>query len=152
MRSEHSRRGIPAVTGIDHVAYNVPDMEQALAFFINVLGCELLAREYPHEMAGRPGVQVATAVLRYDDAVDFELLEFHTADQTTTIPRMTDTGGYHLALSCTDIPAAVAWLRVALSSDIVEAEPLKNGRRRAFFTTPWGLNVQIIEPAVDSIF
>jgi len=140
------------VTGIDHVAYNVPDIDQAIAFFIDVFGCELLAREHPHEMAGRPGVGVATAVLRYDERVNFELLEFHTPGQNTDMPRMTDTGGYHLALSCTDIPAAVAWLRTTLAIDLEEAEPLRNGRRRAFFTTPWGMNVQIIEPAGDSIF
>ncbi len=127
-------------------------MDQAIAFFVDVLGCELLVREYPHEMAGRPGVGVATAVLRYDDRVNFELLEFHVPDQNPVIPRMTDTGGFHLALSCTDIPAAVAWLRDVHGIDLEEAAPLTNGRRRAFFTTPWGMNVQIIEPAGESIF
>jgi catechol 2,3-dioxygenase-like lactoylglutathione lyase family enzyme len=152
MATDATRRGIPAVTQIDHVAYNVPDMEQALAFFIDVLGCELLAREHPHEMAGRPGVRLSTAVLAYDDRVHFELLAFESGAAPSPLPAMTDPHGYHLALSCTDVPAAIAWLREKQGIDINEAPPLNNGRRRAFFTTPWGMSIQIIEPARGSIF
>lgn len=146
------RSRIPTTTGIDHVAYNVPDLAQALDFFTRILGCELLAHEPPHEMSGRPGVRLATAVVRFDERMNFELLAFETDGERGPIPAMTAPWGYHLALTVTDIPAAVTWLQERLDPRIQEAPPLANGRRRAFFTTPWGMTIQIIEPATTSIF
>ena len=35
-----SKSGIPSAIGVDHVAITVPDLQQALDFFVNVLGCE----------------------------------------------------------------------------------------------------------------
>ena len=43
-------RGIPGLRGGDHVGVTVPDMEQAHAFFVDVLGCDvrlLAARDAP---------------------------------------------------------------------------------------------------------
>ena len=36
------RAGLPGLRGVDHVGITVPNMEQATAFFVDVLGCELL--------------------------------------------------------------------------------------------------------------
>jgi catechol-2,3-dioxygenase len=33
---------LPGLRGIDHIGITVPDIEQASAFFVAVLGCELL--------------------------------------------------------------------------------------------------------------
>ena len=32
----------PACTGVDHVGFTVPDLEQAQTFLVDVLGCEYL--------------------------------------------------------------------------------------------------------------
>ena len=32
---------LPGLRGVDHIGITVPDMEQATAFFVDVLGCEL---------------------------------------------------------------------------------------------------------------
>ena len=37
------RRGIPTAINIDHYGYVVPNLDQAVAFFIDVLGFELLS-------------------------------------------------------------------------------------------------------------
>ena len=38
---------LPGLRGVDHIGITVPDMEQATAFFIDVLGCELLYEREP---------------------------------------------------------------------------------------------------------
>ena len=42
-----TRRGIPTARNVDHVAYTVADLERAVAFFVDVLGGELVYREGP---------------------------------------------------------------------------------------------------------
>jgi catechol 2,3-dioxygenase-like lactoylglutathione lyase family enzyme len=45
---------LPGLRGVDHIGITVPDMEQATAFFVDVLGCELLyEREPPRDDAPR---------------------------------------------------------------------------------------------------
>jgi catechol 2,3-dioxygenase-like lactoylglutathione lyase family enzyme len=42
-----TRRGIPTAINIDHYGYVVPDLEQAVAFFTDALGFELLSLDDP---------------------------------------------------------------------------------------------------------
>ena len=45
---------LPGLRGVDHIGITVPNMEQATAFFVDVLGCELLyEREPPEDDAPR---------------------------------------------------------------------------------------------------
>ena len=34
--------GIPGLRGTEHVGFTVPDLEQATAFFVDVIGCEYM--------------------------------------------------------------------------------------------------------------
>jgi hypothetical protein len=68
------------------------------------------------------------------------------------MPDFHDTGGYHLALTVTDVAAAVAYLRALPGVAVREAPPLPNGRQRAFFTTAWGMHMQIITRIVTTPF
>ena len=34
--------GLPGLTGVDHIGLTVPDLEQASAFLVDVLGCEYM--------------------------------------------------------------------------------------------------------------
>ena len=91
-------------------------------------------------------------MLRFDARTVFELLEVHAPGQMTAIPAMTDTGGYHLALTVTDLDAAVAYLRSQPDLSLTVPAALPSGRRRAFCTTPWGMTLQIIEPAGEAVY
>lgn len=143
--------GIPGIIGVDHVGFNVPDLDSAIDFFTSVLGCTVLDQQERGPFSGSPGATVAVAMLRYDPHPVFELLEFRSPSQTSPFPAMTDTGGYHLALTVADLDAALTFLR-SHSINLVEAPPLPSGRRRAFFKTPWGLNMQIITSAGNDVY
>src|SRR3712207_9257891 len=45
---------LPGLRGVDHVGITMPDIERATAFFVDVLGCELLyEREPPRDDSPR---------------------------------------------------------------------------------------------------
>src|SRR5215208_395383 len=41
---------LPGLRGVEHIGITVPNMEQATAFFVDVLGCELLYEREPPGM------------------------------------------------------------------------------------------------------
>ena len=60
--------GIPSLRGHDHTGITVPDLEQAIAFFVDVVGCDLATRlapwglqleliSYPNGMAYEAGAR-----------------------------------------------------------------------------------------------
>src|SRR2546423_14347703 len=44
--------GLPGLTGLDHVGFTVPDLEEARRFLVDVLGCEYLYCLGPFERDG----------------------------------------------------------------------------------------------------
>ena len=132
--------GIPSARGIDHIGFNVPDLDAGIAFFTDVLGFTLLER------GGR------TAMLEFGSTL-VELLQFLPDGSNWTQPGLEDAGGYHLALTVDDRDAAVAYLSAQPDVRLLrEPDALANGRQRAFLLTPWGATIQIITPRVDTVF
>ena len=148
-------RGIPTATAVDHVGFNVPDLDAAVAFFSDVFGFELRERSAPRPARSGPDpaghATVRLAMLRYGDAL-VELLEFRLPGRPWAIPAMRDPGGHHLAFTVTDLDAAIVYLRAQPGITVAEPDQLPGGRRRAFFTTPWGLPMQLITPDTGRIF
>ncbi len=136
------RAGWLATVAVDHVAFNVPDLDEAVAFFTDALGCELLARG---GLVDRfPGVVLSYALLRYDAADAFELLEWRGANVNPAMPGFTDAGGGHLALVVPDLAAAEAALASQPGLGAVFAEDLPDGRRFVRFETSWGMTIQLL--------
>src|SRR5918995_1116825 len=110
---------LPGLRGVDHVGITVPDMEQATAFFVDVLGCELLyEREPPGDDSPRDRLGVpagsrikAVSFLRCANGANIELFEFYSPDQREEFPRPSDVGIQHLAVYVDDLDAAVEHLR-----------------------------------------
>jgi steroid delta-isomerase-like uncharacterized protein len=136
------RVGWLAADAIDHVAYNVPDLDEAVAFFTEALGCELLARGGPVDRL--PGVTLSYALMRFDAAVAFELLEWRGPNVNTRLPSFTDVGGGHLAVVVPDLAAAEAALASQPGVRGIIAEDLPDGRRFVRFETPWGMTIQLL--------
>ena len=109
---------LPGLRGVDHVGITVPDIEQATAFFVDVLGCELLYKreppknDSPRDRLGVPAGSRIQAVrfLRCANGANVELFEFYSPDQREEFPRPSDFGIQHLALYVDDLDAAVKHL------------------------------------------
>ncbi len=127
-------------------------MAQAVAFFVDVLGCTVLETTGITQSAAAWGGTVEATMLRYDAHTLLELLHFEVPGQNTARLTMTDRNGFHLALTVGDLDAAIAYLAAQPGVVIGTPDMLAGGRRRVFWQTPWGMPMQLITPVVDRIF
>ncbi len=156
---QHTKKGIPGAQNIHHVAYTVPDLDQAIDFFIKVIGAELLYRIGPVEGDGNdwmarklnvhPRASAHIAMLRLGPFTNLELFEYTSPDQNRTHPRNSDWGGHHLALHVDDVDHAIEYLESIPGVKILgEAETITDGPiagdRWVYFLTPWGMQMEVL--------
>jgi catechol 2,3-dioxygenase-like lactoylglutathione lyase family enzyme len=145
-----ARRGIPTAISIDHYGYVVPDLDQAVAFFTDVLGFELLSLDdpiaYGDDRLARwyhvhPRAIARFAFLRYGSAI-VEFTEWHAPGQSTATPSNSDFGGRHFAIAVADVDAASIYLKAQPGVTLFE----RSVWNFVYFTTPWGMTLQIVQP------
>jgi catechol 2,3-dioxygenase-like lactoylglutathione lyase family enzyme len=145
-----ARCGIPTAITIDHYGYVVPDIAQAVAFFTDVLGFELLSLDDPIAFGDdslarwyhvHPRASARFAFLRYGRAI-IEFTEWQTPDQNTIVPSNSDLGGRHFAIAVSDVDAAMAYLKAQPGVTVFE----RSVWNFVYFTTPWGMTLQIVQP------
>jgi catechol 2,3-dioxygenase-like lactoylglutathione lyase family enzyme len=143
--------------GLDHVGLTVPDLDQAVAFFVDMVGARELFRHGPYgggpdtpRQFGRPADSrvAGIAMLRLDD-LNLELLQFHSPTASRTRPRPDEAGGHHLALYVDDLDGALETCRAAgldiLGSPMDLPGPESGpGARFVFVLAPWGLVVELV--------
>ncbi len=143
---------------IDHVGFNVPDLDEAVEFFCNALGCELVLEDGPADNCGYlwPGeteperAKVRWAVLRHGESHNIELLEYLEPELGTRFdpPRPSERGAGHLAIYVDDIDAAVrelsAWRGVEVLGAVGTETGLMAGLRWVYLMTPWGMVVELV--------
>jgi catechol 2,3-dioxygenase-like lactoylglutathione lyase family enzyme len=154
-----TRRGIPSLRGQDQVGLTVPDLAQAIDFFVNVVGCELATQFGPFRddtgsfMADTLNVHPRAvveqiALLRCGFGSNIELFQYSAPDQRDAIPKNSDIGGHHLAFYVDDIDAAVAYLKAhgvtVLSGPLPVTEGPAAGQTINYFLAPWGLQLELI--------
>jgi catechol 2,3-dioxygenase-like lactoylglutathione lyase family enzyme len=152
-------KGIPTAAGVDHVALTVPDLQQAMAFFIDVLGCEHVFTAGPFSDPGgdwmqtnlgvHPRAATTLALLRCGPSQNIELFEYETPEQTTSLPRNSDSGASHIAFRVTDMDRAVAYLKAqpgvtVLGEPTLVAGQPNGGLRFVYFRTPWGQSMELV--------
>src|SRR5271166_4455276 len=131
------RTGIPGLRGGDHVGITVPDMEQAQAFFVDVLGFDYV---------------YSLPEMRHDDDwmldhLNVEVFEYEPLPGRRPQPRNSDLGGHHVAFYVDDMDAAVAYLRakgVRLLAGPVASRNASAGQRWQYFLSPWGMQFELV--------
>lgn len=154
-----ARTGIPTVRNVDHVAYTVPDLDEALEFFTDVLGADLLYRlhdvkdddgDWMHRQLGvHPRARAQIAMLRLGPVTNIELFQYEAPDQNKRLPKNSDHGGHHLAFYVDDVDAAAEYLRAQPGVTLLgEPQTIHDGPiagdRWMYFTTPWGMSMEIL--------
>ncbi|WP_232108390.1 MULTISPECIES: nitroreductase/quinone reductase family protein [Streptomyces] len=150
---------LPGARAVHHIAYTVPDLDQAVRFFVDVIGAELAYRLGPVEdqegdwmtrkLGVHPRASAKIAMLRLGPVTNLELFEYTAPDQDHSRPRNSDWGGHHFALYVDDVDKAVEYLREVPGVTILgEPETITDGPiagdRWVYFTTPWGLHMELI--------
>ena len=113
--------GMPGLRGHDHTGITVPDIKQAIDFFVNVLGCKKAMSFGPFSddkstfMQDLLNVNPRAVIhqithMRCGYGSSIELFQYTSPDQKNMTPKNSDIGGYHIAFYVDDIKAAKDYL------------------------------------------
>ncbi|HXE48148.1 MAG TPA: VOC family protein [Ramlibacter sp.] len=150
--------GMPGLRGTDHIGFTVPDLDQAVQFFVEVIGCEAFYDLGPFQSEGdwmtehlniHPrAVMRRLKFLRCRNGSNFEIFEYDSPDQNRTQPRNSDVGGHHLAFYVDDIAAALDHLRRhgvrILGEPTVRESGPSGGQTWVYFLAPWGMQLELV--------
>lgn len=151
-------RGLPGLRGTEHIGFTVPDLEQAVRFFTEVIGCEAFYRVGPFQaeddwMARNLNVDPRAVMrqlvfLRCGHGSNFEIFQYEAPGQLCTPPRNSDVGGHHLAFYVDDMAAALDWLRAngvqVLGEPKARHDGTSAGQSWVYFLAPWGMQLELV--------
>lgn len=149
---------IPGMRGIQHIGITVPNMNEAVAFFRDVLGCEPSFTFGPFKfeddwMARHLDVHPRAAIsdfqmVRCGNGTNLEVFEYTAPDQNRRGPRNSDIGGHHLAFYVDNMDAAVRYLKDkgvrVLDTPSTFTEGPAAGLTWVYFLAPWGLQLELV--------
>ena len=152
-------QGLPGMRGIDHVGMTVPDLDEAVTFFSDVLGCSEVTGFGPLSDPEGTFMQDLLAVdpkavieqvtlMRCGFGANLELFQYTAPDQTTITQKNSDIGAYHIAIYVDDIDAAVAYFDEKGVRHNWGPLPVGDGptagQKIIYFYAPWGLQMEAI--------
>lgn len=149
---------LPGLRGTDHIGFTVPDLTEAVDFFVNTIGCEVLYELGPfrfdddwmqtHLNVHPRTVMMKQRFLRCGHGSNFEIFEFDAPDQNTVQPKNSDIGGHHLAFYVDDFDAALAFIKSKgiriLGEPTVRTEGPVAGQTWVYFLAPWGMQLELV--------
>ncbi|TSE13618.1 glyoxalase [Mesorhizobium intechi] len=154
-----SADSIPGMRGHDHTGITVPDMQQAVDFFTEVVGCKKAMSFGPfaddkgtfmHDLLGVDPKAVIEQItmVRCGYGSNIELFKYTAPDQKDLTPKNSDIGGFHIALYVDDVAAAKAYLDGKGVKTRMGPLPVKEGPAAGqtilYFQAPWGLQLEAI--------
>jgi methylmalonyl-CoA epimerase len=126
---------------IDHVAIIVRNIEQALAFYRDILGIT------PREIKEVPTEQVRIAFLPMGGPGGSEIELIEPTNPTSSLARFLEKRGeglHHICLQVDDIDAALADIQ-AKGAPVLDKQPRIAAEGRAVFLHPRGTNGVLLE-------
>ena len=147
---------LPGLRRVDHVGFTVPDLDQAHAFLVDVLGFEYLYSLGPfrHDddwmathLDVHPRAEMHNRFYRCGGETLLEVFEYDAPDQRETPPRNSDVGGHHIALYVDDLDAAIQHLRdagVEVFAGPTASRGPAEGNRWIYFRSPWGMQFELV--------
>lgn len=150
--------GLPGLHGTDHIGFTVPNLEQAVDFFVNVIGCEVFYELGPFQadddwMLEHLNVHPRTVMrklkfLRCKNGANFEIFEYESPGQNRLLPSNSDVGGHHLAFYVDDIEVAIEYLKSKgvriLGEPTRRSSGPSGGQTWVYFLTPWGMQLELV--------
>ena len=144
---------------VDHVAFTVPNIDEAVAFFVNVLGAQELYRSkrgpdaefMPEHFEVPADARMELAMLRMPPNLNVELFQWWSEDQRQEFPRHCDIGGSHLCFVVDDIEAAIAYLEshgaevLGTVKEVRMDSPVVAGNRWVYIRAPFGLMLELVD-------
>ena len=150
---------IPGIRGIDDIGVTVPDVDQAVTFFHDVIGCSEAFRFGPfmddkgtfmQDLVNvNPRAVIKQIVMmRCGQGSNIELFQYSAPEQRTEEPKNSDYGGHHIAFYVKDIKTAVDKAKAAGLKTFLGPFPIKEGpaagQSITYVLTPWGMQLELI--------
>ncbi|MGH8159978.1 MAG: VOC family protein [Rhodanobacter sp.] len=141
-----------------YVSVGVPDLQQATAFFRNILDCEPIGPIVANESAEPAASANADHATRHDlppsrlllcDAgTVVELFDDHAVHSPSTARHFTDHGNQPIQFSTDDVTHAGQWLRregvTVIGAPVTMTTGPHAGQTLVNFVAPWGLRLQLV--------
>ncbi|GMG83161.1 VOC family protein [Paralimibaculum aggregatum] len=150
---------VAGLRGIQHFGLTVPDIAEAVDYFVDVIGCESFFSNAigPFDngwMMENLDVNDAASLtnhrVRCANGTNLELFEYSSPDQRRVMPKNVDYGGSHIAFYVDDLPATVAYLRGKglevfgeIKTNTREGHPTK-GLSWIYTRAPWGGYIEFL--------
>jgi catechol 2,3-dioxygenase-like lactoylglutathione lyase family enzyme len=150
---------VPVLLGLDHVWINLPDVDAAVAWFEDVLGCRNPLSFGPFSdptgtfMTDLLGVHPRAVIeqirmVRCGNGPSVELFEYSSPDQERTFRKNSDFGGKHIAFYVRDIDRAVAYMQSRgvqkLLGPLAVTDGPAAGQSINYFLAPFGTYIELI--------
>jgi catechol 2,3-dioxygenase-like lactoylglutathione lyase family enzyme len=152
-------KGELGLVGTDHVGLTVPDIQEAVAWFRDVMGATSplsfgpISDSHGTLMRDLLGVDPSAvideiALLRIGHSANIELFQYQAPNQRHTHPRNSDWSGHHIAFYVTDIARAVAYMESKGVEKFLGPFTLGGGPAAGqsinYFKTPFGTYIELI--------
>jgi catechol 2,3-dioxygenase-like lactoylglutathione lyase family enzyme len=152
-------RGRLSLVGCDHVGLTVPDINQAIEWFEDVMGAvaPLTFGPFPAGPFVASVVDVAETasidqitMLRIGHSANIELFKYTAPDgQRHDMPKNSDWSGHHVAFYVTDIETATEYMaekgvRKMPAGPFTLTQGPAAGQTIQYFQTPWGGYIEFI--------
>lgn len=153
-----TKQTLPGMRGLQHFGLTVPNLKDAVDFFVDVLGCEPYFRfgafkfddDWMKEHLNvHPRAEINDfQMVRCGNGTNLEIFEYSAPEQKRQPPLNSDVGGHHLAFYVDDMDAAVAFLKSknvrVLGEPSTFTEGPATGLTWVYFLTPWGLQLEMV--------
>lgn len=151
-------KGIPGNRGMEHVGFTVPNLKEAVTFFEDVIGAEVVFEIGPFksdndwlkehlDVDARAQIP-KIAMVRLGNGSNFEIFEYVVKDQRKNQPKNSDIGGHHIAIYVEDMSAAVKYLKEkgvkVLGEPTVMTQGANAGTTWVYFVSPWGMYFELV--------
>lgn len=142
-----------AISGVDHSGINVPDMEEAIAFFQTTFGATLESDITPQAI---PGAWKAAfnwhessdlkrfVMMRLPDGSGVELFQYSGKEIDHKRPHQDDDGATHIALKTHDVASSFKAIQQAGLKTLNEPVTNADGTQWFYFLTPWGSQIELV--------
>ncbi|NME68024.1 VOC family protein [Flammeovirga aprica] len=153
-------KGIPGKKGIDHFGFTVPNLKEAVDFFVNVIGAEVSYKIGPFAsdddwMKKHLGLHPRTkipdiAIVQCGNGSNIEIFEYVSpeGEQEQKMPKNCDWGGRHLAFYVEDMDLAVQYLKdqglEVQGEPTIMTEGPSAGETWVYFLSPWGMQLELV--------
>ncbi|PYY39701.1 VOC family protein [Curtobacterium sp. MCPF17_046] len=152
--------GLPGLRHVDHVAFTVPDLDEAARLFTDLLGAEELYRStrgpdpavMPEHFGVPEDAHLELRMFRLPPNLNVELFQWWSADRSPVFPRASDAGGHHLCFVVDDVDDVVSAIAEHTSvevlghrKEVAGDSPAVAGNRWVYARTDWGLILEFVD-------